>query len=478
MSGEAGVGRSVSAAIVARLAAMAASSVTAIIVAATLSKTEYGAYAIVFGIQVVLVMALDLGLTSALARYVAQGRATTRLVVLVAAARLAIIGVAAAVILLLPRVPWLDGDSLVVALLPALALLVVAQSLVAFHFGALPSLRRIRLLVLVTILQPFVELVLVLVARSRGAGAEEMVLATAVAGIGVSALAWVLLLAPGRAAARDVPDAGEHATLAMVAHYGRRIFLVSLLIAVFGQVDQFVIGAFHPLAEVAPYALALKVQALLAAPAITIAGIVAPRIAGAGAGAQALYRRWLGFLAVLTSGAVLVVGVLAPELFGAIDAQYRDDWPLLVGMSLFLLLSALAPLPSITLNQTGHAGQRLRIAAVTVAINVVLDLALVPWLGAWGAVVSTTVAFGWYFLRHDLLLERELAARAEPPAPSLRGVLARGAVAALAVAGLAWLVRAGLHAALDGPSDALVVLAAGGAAAIAHVAYSVRLVRG
>lgn len=477
MSGEDGVGRSVSAALVARVAAMAASSVTAIIVAATLSKTEYGAYAIVFGIQVVLVMALDLGLTSALARYVAQGRATTRLVVAVAAARLAIIGVVAVALLLLPALPWLDEDSLVVALLPALALLVLGQSLVSFHFGALPSLRRIRLLVFVTVLQPFVELVLVLVARSRGAGAEEMVLATAIAGIAVSALAWVLLLAPRRAAARDVPVAAEHATLGMVAHYGRRIFLVSLLIAVFGQVDQFVIGAFHPLAEVAPYALALKVQALIAAPAITMAGIVAPRIAGAGAGAQALYRRWLGFLAVLTFGAVLVVSVLAPELFGAIDAQYRGDWPLLVGMAPFLLLSALAPLPSITLNQTGHAGRRLRIAAVTVAINVALDLALVPPLGAWGAVVSTTVAFGYYFLRHDLLVERELAAQAVPSAPSMRRLLAAGAVAAISVAALAWLVRAGLHLAVDAPSDALVVLAAGGTAAIAHVAYSVRLLR-
>ena len=56
----------------------------------------------------------------------------------------------------------------------------------------------------------------------------------------------------------------QRAGLGMVARYGREIFVVSLLIAVVGQVDQFVIGAFHPLAEVAtaqPYRLAPRVTA-------------------------------------------------------------------------------------------------------------------------------------------------------------------------------------------------------------------------
>jgi O-antigen/teichoic acid export membrane protein len=477
----AAIARDAGLAVGARILAMACSSITAIVVAATLAKSEYGAYAIIFGIQVVLVMALDLGLTSALARYVAQGRATTALVVRVALLRLAIIGVAATVLLAMPHVPMLAGSrSLVVSLLPVLAALVVAQSLVAFHFGLLPSLRRIRLLLVVTVAQPVVELVLVLLARAQGGGAQEMILATVVAGLVVSTLAWVLLLAPGRAAARDVPiadDHADHAHVSMVAAYGRRIFLVSLLIAVFGQVDQFVIGAFRPLAEVAPYALALKVQALLAAPAITIAGIVAPRIAGAGASALVLYRQWLAFLAVLTFGAVLTISVLSRELFGAIDAQYRDDWPLLAGMGGFLLLSALAPLPSITLNQTGLAARRLRIAAITLAVNVVLDLALVPWLGAWGAVVATTVAFTYYFLRHDRLLEHHLAAQADPSTPSIRPVLARGVAMSVAVAALALVVRAALHTWIDDPSDVLVLLVAGGVAAIVHVAYATRIVR-
>ena len=474
-----GLGRAVGGSVIARVVAMACSSITAFLVAASLTRSDYGAYAIVFGIQVVLVMALDMGLTSALARYVAQGRATTGLVIRVATARLLLISVAALVVLVAPSlVPAIDSSQLA-HVLPALAALVIAQSLVAFFFGVLPSLRRIRLLLLVTVLQPLAELALVLRVRAGDGGAEDMVLATTYAGLAVSAIAWVVLLAPGRAASSDVPAGpeSERASLSMVARYGREIFVVSLLIAVVGQVDQFVIGWFHPLAEVAPYALAIKVSALLAAPAITIAGIVAPRIAGAGPAAQALYRQWLAFLLVFTFGASLAIAVLGPQLFGVIGEDYVGDAPLLWWMVPFFVLAAAAPLPSITLNQTGHAGSRRRIAAITLAINAVLDLSLVPWMGAYGAVVGTTAAFIYYFAHHDVLVERALGEQAEAPAPTIRWVLLRGGVVALAVAGLAAIVRELLERTIDDPSDLIVLLVAGGIAALVHTVWSIRIAR-
>ncbi len=474
-----GLARDAALGVLGRIVAMVCSSITALVIAASLTKSDYGAYAIVFGIQVVLVMALDIGLTSALSRYVAQGRATTRLVVQVAALRLAIIGAAALVVLLAPQVVPSLEESPIGELLPALAALVVAQSLVAFFFGSLPSLRRIRLLLLVTVAQPVVELVLVLRARAEGGDAADMILATTYAGLGVSLVAWVLLLAPGRAASSDVPEPAvtERASARMVAKYGRQLFLVSLLVAALGQVDQFVIGLFHPLAEVAPYALAIKVQALVAAPGITIAGIVAPRIAGAGAAAQALYRQWLAFLLVVTLGAALTIGVLGEQLFGIIGDDYVQDASLLWWMVPFFVLSAAAPLPSITLNQTGHAASRMRIAGQTLAINAAIDLALVPWLGAIGAVIGTTAAFTWYFARHDVLVERALGEQATGPAPTIRWVLLQGAAVSVLVAAVAWATRSRLDQWFDVTGDVAVLLIAGGIAAVAHVAWSLQIVR-
>jgi O-antigen/teichoic acid export membrane protein len=359
-----------------------------------------------------------------------------------------------------------------------LALLVVAQSLIAFFFGSLPSLRRIRLLLLVTVIQPAAELALVLYARSQDSGPEGMLLATAVSALGVSALAWIILLAPGRAPARDVPDLGpaEHASLAMVYRYGLQIFLVSLLIAVFGQIDQFVIGAFHPLEEVAPYALVLKLQALVMAPAITVAAIVAPRIAGEGIGALRLYRDWLGFLYVLGLGEVAVLAVLSGEAFGTVGGQYRGDSNLLVAMWLFLLLTTVAPLPTITLNQTGHARDRMKIAAIALAINLVFDLALVPGMGAYGAVIATTLAFTYYFIANHRLLQHALREQALQPPPRMDHLVVRGVLVALLAAGIAAFVRHALDLA-GWDRDIMVLLVAGAAGAIPVLWSASRLVR-
>ena len=473
-----GVARDAAWSLVARIVAMVCSSATALIVANALTASEYGGYAVVVGINVVLVMSLDLGLTSALARYVAQARASTQLVVQVALVRIALVGVASLVVLGAMQVPSIERSA-IAALLPALALLLLAQSAIAFHFGSLPSLRRIRLLLALTVLQPIVELALVLVVRARDASAEGMLLATVCSAGAVAILGWVVLLAPGRAAAASIPtpSATQLATLRMVAHYGRRIFLVSLLIAVFGQIDQFVIGLFHPLAAVAPYALVIKLQALIAAPAITVAGIVAPRIAGAGTRALALYRQWLTFLIVLDLGAVLVVAALAPQVFDAIGGQYRDDWPLLVGMSPFLLLAAVAPLPSITLNQTGHAGSRLRIAAITVTINVVLDLALVPSFAATGAAIGTTAAFAYYLVQHHRIVERALADQTAGPVTTINAALLAGSLVAVLVASGAWLLRLVLEGSLDVASPVALAVVPALVAALVHGAWSARIVR-
>jgi O-antigen/teichoic acid export membrane protein len=473
---ERSLGRDVGFNLVARLFAMACSSITALLVANALTRSEYGAYAIVVGINVILVMALDLGMTSSLARYVAQGRGSTRLVVTVAITRFAIIGAAA--LLVLGARPFAGDEGPIGELLPMLALLVVAQSLIAFQFGALPSLRRIRLLVLVTVLQPVAELSLVLVARANDGDARDMLLATATSALAVSVVAWIILLAPGRAAARDVPDLGEaeRATMSMVYRYGLSIFLVSLLIAVFGQVDQFVIGAFHPLAEVAPYALVLKLQALVAAISIAVSGIVAPRIAGAGAGALRLYRDWLGFLLVLGLGEVAVLAVLSGEAFGTIGGQYRGDSHLLLGMGAFLLLTTIAPLPTIALNQTGHAKDRLRIAAITVAVNLVLDLALVPKMGAWGAVIATSLAYAYYFVRHHHLLTSTLRPDALQDPPRMDHLVVKGVVVAVLAAAITAFVRHALDLA-GYDEDLVVLLVAGAAGAIPVLVVASRLVR-
>lgn len=468
------------ASVAARVVATGISAISGIIVAASLDLTHYGAYSLAAGLVGLLNVALDLGTTSALARYLAQGRATPRLVAAVIATRALLLGTGAFVLLGI----WLvdPNASQFVHLLAPAALLLFAQGLVAFLYGSLPSMRRIRLLLLVTVLQPALELVGVLLARAHGATATQMLLAAA-AGAILAVLVGYLALALSHRGMRQpahATDAPAH--LRDVLHYGRRLFLVLLLLMVIGQLDQFVIAAFHSAADVAPYALAIKLQAMLTAPAITAVAVVAPRIAGAGAQGAAMYRQWLTFVIVLYAGACTVFAVLAPDVFEAINPAYRDQAGVLAALLPFIFLSSVAILPSVTLNQIGHAGSRLRLALVALAINGVLDLSLVPPLGAYGAAVGTTAAFAYYALAHHRLVDAALLATAPAgsrPAP-LAPPVVRGLVLAVAMGALAL----ALHplAAVIGPnsgrSHAVLVLAiAAGIPALLHTAATARLVR-
>ena len=103
-----------------------------------------------------------------------------------------------------------------------------------------------------------------------------------------------------------------------------------------------------------------------------------------------------------------------------------------------------------------------------------LDLALVPWMGAWGAVIGTTVAFAYYFVRHHLLLERALRKGLQHPSPPLGPVVLRAALVAAGAAALAAAIRGAMGVAGD-PSDPTLLRVAGGVPALLVAWWSSRV---
>ena len=95
--------------VAARVAAMVMSSITAVLVVASLPKHDYGAYALATGLVGVLAVALDVGTTSALARYVAQGRGSGGLIWAIVAVRFAALLVGAALVAGIGAAGW-GGD--------------------------------------------------------------------------------------------------------------------------------------------------------------------------------------------------------------------------------------------------------------------------------------------------------------------------------------------------------------------------------
>ncbi|MGH3073305.1 MAG: polysaccharide biosynthesis C-terminal domain-containing protein, partial [Gaiellales bacterium] len=71
-----------------------------------------------------------------------------------------------------------------------------------------------------------------------------------------------------------------------------------------------------------------------------------------------------------------------------------------LAMSPYLLLWGLAPILTMTASYAGLARRRVGAALLTVTVNVVLDLALIPRFGPVGAAIGTDVAFAIYVAAH------------------------------------------------------------------------------
>jgi O-antigen/teichoic acid export membrane protein len=446
----------------ARIAGAALTATTVILIAGSLSKSAYGTFAVVIAVAGALVVVADLGLTSSLARYVARGTVDRALLIRVIVLRAALATGAGALLALYGagvEAGWTGGSyaSEVPTLLYLGGALVLANSFTALVSGLLPVFRSIRALMLLTVLRPVLELVGVATVLALSLEASGVMAAMVVAAALTAAVAVPTVV-------RRAPTAEDVSSLTSVARYGSALAVVWVSMALFGVVDLLAIGYFHDSETVAPYALALKLIGVIQLPGLAIATIVAPRLASGGSRPLHLFESWLGTLLAAYAGLVVIAAVLAPQVFAAIGSEYDGDSPLLLALAPYALLAGIAPLVSMAANYLGGARRRLRLAIGTLVLNIVLDVMLVPSLGAYGAVLATTVAFAWYVGGHLRLTYELLEGR-----PRLHAVVPRlpGLIAALVLsAAVAWLAAAPLD---DRP---WIALAIAGPAALAAYALA------
>ena len=98
-------------------------------------------------------------------------------------------------------------------------------------------------------------------------------------------------------------------------------------------------------------------------------------------------------------------------------------------LAVYIFLAGPSPLISTTVNYLGHAARRIPIVLLALAVNVAIDLALVPTIGVVGAAVGSSAAYALYVPAHLRICRRELGIPLRP----LAVTLARGLVAALAM---------------------------------------------
>jgi O-antigen/teichoic acid export membrane protein len=110
------------------------------------------------------------------------------------------------------------------------------------------------------------------------------------------------------------------------------------------------------------------------------------------------------------------IGLLAlacfPVLFlVGVDRMFLESWWLLAMLMAGSLLAA-GYLPfQMILGQTGHPGAQTCVIAILFLTNVVLNVALIPWLGAAGAAAATAIALGTHVLCLKAFVHRVLDIR-------------------------------------------------------------------
>lgn len=397
------LGRSIADAFAAQAVSATFTLVTAVVTMRVLGPHEYGVLAIVFGFATVAALLCDLGLSMAAARFAAERFESPGAVARVARDALAVkvvlaVIVATAIVALSDPIARALGAGGGVWALRLMAAAAGAQAIFASAIGTLNAVRRTRVSLAAVCAESVVE--------SLGTGVAVLLAGTAAAaaagrltGYTAGALVSVVLMA--RALGLRRPGPRVVTTRALLGYAGA-IAVVEGAFVVFTRIDSVLLGPLAGPTAAGQFDAVVRIATLLQYPGLAVAIALAPRFAGrVAAGDRALLGRTLGRLLLLQAALVIPVAVWfgsAAQL--GLGGGYAACGVIALAMSPYLLLWGLAPILTMTASYAGLARRRVGAALVTVAVNVVLDLALIPRFGAVGAAIGTDVAFAVYVATH------------------------------------------------------------------------------
>ncbi|GAB3255501.1 hypothetical protein GCM10027425_15610 [Alteromonas gracilis] len=161
------------------------------------------------------------------------------------------------------------------------------------------------------------------------------------------------------------------------------------------RLDFAILGALAGPAVLGVYAVASKFAELLRLPGTALTWVTYPRLAGLPAEeADRLARRMLWpAAAVVVAAAVPTYALIGPVVRLLYGAEFEDAIGLARLLVVGMLLAGAAGVASGWLYGRGRPGRNSVALGVGLVLTVVLDLALIPAYGAWGAAVASTVAY-------------------------------------------------------------------------------------
>jgi O-antigen/teichoic acid export membrane protein len=376
--------------------------VSQVLLARWMGSFEYGIFVLVWTTMIIVGNVACLGFHTSVIRFIPEYREkgmfdelrgillTSRLFVLVASTLIAGIGAAgvwyfADEIESYYVIPFMTG----IICLPMIALSDVLQGISRANAWALAALSPTY------IIRPVLILVFMAAALISGYQpcAETAVLA-AIAATYATTL-WQLVTVTARIDAR-MPAGRRTILFSTWFAVSLPIFLIESFFFMLTNADVLMVGAFMQPDDVAVYFATVKTLALVHFVYFAVKAGVAQRYAAfthGDPGQLAAFARetvsWTFWPSVLMALVVLALGKPMLMLFGP---GFDQGFPLL-----FLLIfgvvarAAVGPCESL-LTMSGYHNICAAVYALTLAINIGLSIALIPWLGLWGAATATALS--------------------------------------------------------------------------------------
>lgn len=422
-------------------------AILTIFLARRLGPQEYGVFAVAVGLGTVLVLPADAGLSSSVARFLAERVDDRRSVgaLLADALRLKLaVALAVCVALFALAAPIAEAYGIAGLTWPirGIALAVLGQTLFMLYAGAFVALGRLGSQLRMMASESAVEFAASVALVLLGAGAAGAAFGRASGYLFATVVG--VALATRLVGRRALPSKllRGHGFARKIAGYARALVIVDSAFTLFEQIDVLLIGAYLGATAAGLFQAPLRLATFLHYGGVAGGSAVAPRLARApgrtpdtSSFAQAM--RWL----LLIQAAMMAPVVLwaSPLLNLLLGESYGQSAEVLRALAPYIFLSGLAPLVSLGVNYLGQAPLRIPIALAAILANLAIDVILIPRIGIVAGAIGSDVGYGIYVPAHLWICRNRLDLDLRP----LLAVLARALLAALAMGLILALVGTG-----------------------------------
>ncbi len=437
-----GVGPSVALALAAQVVTASLTAVITLYLAHALTPHTYGEFALALGLVGVLQFPADLGISSSAGRFIAEHRhdrdTATSFLANALTLKLAT-SVAVAIGLLALAAPLADayGNSALTWPFRGMALALLGQSIYMLFSGALVSDRRNGSNLILFTVESVAETLATVGLVALGGGATGAAFGRA-AGYAVGVAAALFLGIRGFGPKILSLRAPSRERITLISRYAGVMVLVNGAWELFSQIDILLLGAMVGSTQVAFFSVPARLTVLLHYPGLAVANAVAPRLARTSGQRpdDSSYRVALRWLMILQAAVVAPMLVWAyPIVHLLFGRGYAPAAAVLRLLCPFIFLSALGPLVAVGVNYLGESRRRVPIAIGAFLVDLLIDVILIPKIGARASAIATSVAYSFYVPAHFAICCKLLEVPMRPFLVTLvRALLAAAAAGAV----LAW----------------------------------------